>query len=164
MTKKSKTMKPKMSKGRKMKAEFSSLSTFMKKVGKPSFKEEIVQEDNRFYLLPSQVKELKETISRSTFSAGIFLGEKKRGVFKPSLAFIELLAKESNEKPVILDKKTAWLFLCGRDVFGNSLKEKPKEGFVFVANTKKENLGLGFYDGQNVLNVIDRGDFLRREK
>lgn len=148
----------------KMKPEFASITAFMKKVGKPTFKEEITQEDNRFYLMPPHIKQFKEEVSRSTFSAGIFLGEKKRGVFKPSLTFIELLAKESTEDPVILDKKTAWLFLCGRDVFGKSLEQKPKEGFVFISNKKKENLGLGFYDGKSVLNVIDRGDFLRREK
>ena len=148
----------------KMKAEFASIAAFMKKVGKPSFKDEITQEDNRYYLMPPQIKEFKETVSRSTFSAGMFLGEKKRGIFKPSLAFIELLAKESTEDPVILDKRTAWLFLCGRDVFGKSLETEPKEGYVFVANQKKENLGLGFFEGRNVLNVIDRGDFLRREK
>ncbi|MEJ2241784.1 MAG: hypothetical protein P8Y18_06550 [Candidatus Bathyarchaeota archaeon] len=76
-----------------------------------------------------------------------------------------------------MDKKTAWLFICGRDIFrkgiitGNSVK---KGNFTLVLNENNDCLGFGKLimnlrgvpDSKEVAikNILDLGDFLRREK
>lgn len=131
---------------------------------KPDLAKDIIEEDNRYYILPEEVKKTKENISRSVFSAGAFMGEKKKGRFYPSLLFIEKLAKISDKK-VFLGKKAEWLFLCGRDVFIRSIEKKnTSTGYVFIQNLKDENLGIGRFREKVLENMIDRGDYLRREK
>ncbi len=142
-----------------------NINDFFRLIGnlEPSFKEDIITEDNKFYLLPKDVRELKNTISRSVFSAGSFLGEKKKGDFYPSFPLIELLSKESNKK-IIVDKKTEWLFICGRDIFTKSISEQTTEkGVAFVYNKRDELLGIAKFNGKEVTNLLDRGDYLRRE-
>ena len=103
-------------------------------------------------------------------SIGVFLGEESKE-FKPSLALLELIAKKSDRK-IFIDDKAEWLFLCGRDLFGKSIKKaNVSEGLLLVQNLRDENLGLGkvvnnlkIKDKVVVKNVIDRGDFLRRER
>ena len=78
---------------------------------------------------------------------------------------------------LIVDKKTAWLFICGRDIFrkgilqGDQLK---KGDYVLIMNLMNECLGYGKIlinlrgspDSKQVAvkNILDIGDFLRREK
>ena len=71
----------------------------------------------------------------------------------------------------MVDDKAEWLFLCGRDVFAKSVvKANVKSGRVIVCNKGKEVLGygnivgeLGRKDKVFVKNLLDKGDFLRRE-
>ncbi len=98
-------------------------------------------------------------------SIGVFLGEESKE-FKPSLALLELIAKKSDRK-IFIDDKAEWLFLCGRSI----KKANVSEGLLLVQNLRDENLGLGkvvnnlkIKDKVVVKNVIDRGDFLRRER
>lgn len=102
-------------------------------------------------------------------STGIFLGEESSG-FIPSLALLEILAKGTNKK-VFISEKAEWLFLCGRDVFEDSVtcKHDIKQGeLVLVQNQEDENLGYGRVEisGKRIIirNLLDRGDFLRRER
>lgn len=104
-------------------------------------------------------------------SAGIFMGERKNKFF-PSPALIERMS--SYGEKVVVDDKGSWLFLCGRDIFGNSiLNGKPQRGKpVFVFNRAGENLGYGVWleskllktDKPIISNKIDKGLYLRREK
>ena len=87
--------------------------------------------------------------------------------FKPSLFLLELLSKKTKNK-VFINKEAEWLFLCGRDVFpANVAKDNSKEKVFLVQNELDENLGLGIktnHKGKKIIrNLIDRGDFLRRE-
>jgi ribosome biogenesis protein Nip4 len=130
----------------------------------PKFLEKVVEDENRFYLLSKNVSDVKEKISRSVISSGLFLGEIVKREFYPSLALVDLMSKESDKK-IVLDKKAAWLFLCGRDVFDKSIiVKKATDGIVFVQNQHDENLGIGVFKGKIVMNLLDKGDFLRREK
>jgi ribosome biogenesis protein Nip4 len=71
----------------------------------------------------------------------------------------------------MVDDKAEWLFLCGRDVFGKSVvKANVNSGIALVVNSKKEVLGYGKITGELknkervfVKNILDRGDYLRRE-
>lgn len=98
---------------------------------------------------------------------GIFLGKEKNGKFSASLALLEILSKKTKKKAFI-DDKAEWLFLCGRDVFEDSIRKMDaKEGLVLVQNLKDENLGMALISRKEKLmlkNVLDRGNFLRREK
>lgn len=103
----------------------------------------------------------KENI-KNLVASGLVLGHKKNN-FKPSLYLLELIAKDSSKK-IVINSKAEWLFLCGRDVFKDSILKKNATEFCLVQNEKDENLGFGLIKGNLVKNMLDRGDFLRREK
>ena len=71
-------------------------------------------------------------------SIGLFLGEEKNKKFISSLALLELLSKESDKK-IYLDEKGEWLFVCGRDIFAESISKADfkDKGLVLVQNLKE---------------------------
>lgn len=134
---------------------------------------------NEYYHCPEPVAKLKNSIKVRPYSAGIFLGIRTKGgkiEFKPSVALLDILSKNSDKK-IFVDKKGEWLFLCGRDLFGKSIKKanfNEEDELVLVQNENDENLGYGLIvtdvkhsrnkDKVVVENLLDRGSFLRREK
>jgi ribosome biogenesis protein Nip4 len=87
-----------------------------------------------------------------------------------------MIAEEKANK-VIIDRKTAWLFICGRDIFRKGLIETnnlKKGDFTLVMNEYNECLGFGKIslnlqgppDSEQVAinNILDIGNFLRRER
>jgi len=130
-------------------------------VNTPSFKYEVIGKE--VFLVNDSFSKFKEL---NPLMKGISLGKQDK-VFMPSLYLLELLSKESNNK-VFINKKAEWLFLCGRDVFPESvLKSKTKNTIFLVQSELDENLGLGMktkHKGKSIIkNLMDRGDFLRRE-
>ena len=134
---------------------------------------QIVRNRNRYYLLS---KNLKQQIPKGFFYAGEYLGAVKGVSFFPSFLLLAKIA-ETKANKVIVDKRTAWLFICGRDIFRQGiLKENnPKKGdYTLVINEHNECLGFGKImvnlrgvpDSKEVAvkNILDLGDFLRREK
>jgi ribosome biogenesis protein Nip4 len=133
----------------------------------------IVRNRNRYYLLS---KKLKQQIPKNFFYAGAYLGAVKGASFFPSFLLLTMIA-ETKANKLVVDKKTAWLFICGRDIFkkgilkGNRLK---KGDYTLILNERDECLGfgkttcnlLGEADANKVVvkNILDIGDFLRREK
>lgn len=133
--------------------------------------EEIKKIRRKYFIVSKKITSIREKIKLNPEAIGTFLGEEKKGRFFPSLALLELLAKQSNRK-VFIDKKSEWLFLCNRDVMGQSIiKVNMKSGLVLVQNEADENLGYGKIVGDInskddtivIKNILDRGDFLRRE-
>lgn len=121
----------------------------------------------RYYQAEKRLLDIKEKINADTFSLGLPLGEEKKD-FTPSPALLEILAQTSDKK-VFLTKKGEWMFLCKRDVFQENItKKNVSEGLVLVQNSHDENIGLGElkrHRGKVLLKVIlDRGDYLRRER
>ena len=133
----------------------------------------IVRNRNRYYLLP---KKLKQQAPQGFFYAGAYLGAVKGSSFFPSFLLLSMVA-ERKAKKLVVDKKTSWLFICGRDIFkqgilkGDNLK---KGDYALVLNERNECLGFGKImlnlreesDTTKVAvkNILDIGDFLRREK
>jgi ribosome biogenesis protein Nip4 len=120
-----------------------------------------------FYLAEQPLISLQARIKRDAFGAGLFLGEQRKQ-FEPSLALLELLSQKTKKKAFV-SEAAEWLFLCGRDVFENNIvKLEAKKGLVLVQNLKNENLGLGELSKKGnkavIKNLLDRGDFLRRER
>jgi ribosome biogenesis protein Nip4 len=133
----------------------------------------IVRNRNRYYLLS---KKLKQQAPQGFFYAGAYLGAVKGSSFFPSFLLLSMVA-ERKAKKLVVDKKTSWLFICGRDIFkqgilkGDNLK---KGDYALVLNERNECLGFGKImrnlreesDTTKVVvkNILDIGDFLRREK
>ncbi len=117
-----------------------------------------------FFQVSDELLDMKNKIKVQPFAIGTYLGSGKP--FHPSIAMLDWMDKRT-EKYVVIDKKSAWLFLCGRDVFSNSIvKQNSDKGQVLVKNEFGEVLGLGEFTGKRVAikNLLDRGDFLRRER
>jgi ribosome biogenesis protein Nip4 len=133
----------------------------------------IARNRNRYYLLS---KKLKQQVPKDFFYAGAYLGAVKGASFFPSFLLLSMMAKAKANK-LAVDKKTAWLFICGRDIFkkgilkGDTLK---KGDYTLILNEHNECLGFGKIacnlrgetDANKVAvkNILDIGDFLRREK
>jgi len=140
-----------------------------------SFKaDHVVEDGGRYFVLGKQLFPL---VQKGFFYAGTYLGKAKDGRFFPSFNLLALLA-ESGGRSVVLNRKAAWLFICGRDIlFAGiaALRGSAKKGDnVLVLNEFGDCLGFGraVEDLQSkaeakeiaVKNVSDIGDFLRRER
>jgi len=132
----------------------------------------VAKQQGRYFLLNETVKRLT---SKDFYYAGAYLGEAKDGEFLPSFNLLNLIAQKKANR-ISLEKKAEWLFVCGRDVFGQGIKKvtgSTKKGdYVLVLNSYGECLGFGKtlrnLDGKRkglaVKNILDIGDFLRRER
>jgi ribosome biogenesis protein Nip4 len=132
----------------------------------------LVKKENRYFLLNESLKKL---ISQDFFYAGTYLGKIKDRKFFPSLSLLAILAEKEANK-IVVDTKTEWLFICGRDIFKRGIMKtmgsRKKGAYVLILNQYGECLGFGkiIHDlnketnGVAVKNVLDIGDFLRRER
>ncbi|HLE74872.1 MAG TPA: hypothetical protein VI864_02355 [Candidatus Bathyarchaeia archaeon] len=131
----------------------------------------MVKKGGRYFLLNENLKRL---IRRDFYYAGTYLGKVKNGKFFPSFNLLAMLAKGEANK-IVVDRKAAWLFICGRDVFRRGVVavygSRRKGAYTLVLNEFGECLGFGKIthglDAEEtqvvVKNISDVGDFLRRE-
>jgi ribosome biogenesis protein Nip4 len=132
----------------------------------------IVEKGGRYFLLDEA---LLKIVRKDFYYAGTYLGKVKNGKFFPSFNLLTMLAKGEANK-IVLNKKAAWLFICGRDVFRQGIVavrgSRKKGDHALVLNQFGECLGFGKIVGSldegaktevAVKNVSDIGDFLRRE-
>jgi ribosome biogenesis protein Nip4 len=132
----------------------------------------IVEKSQRYYLLNPK---LRKVVKADFFYAGLYLGKVKDRLFFPSFNFLNMMAGLEANK-VILDRKAAWLFICGRDVFKKGVVKvmgsQKKGDLTLVLNEFGECLGFGMMTtnlddlkvGVMIRNFLDVGDFLRRER
>jgi len=135
----------------------------------------IVEKENRYFLLNEKLMKL---ISKDFFYAGIYLGKTRGKIFFPSFNLLALIAEKKEANRVVVDGKTEWLFIVGRDVFKRGIMQvtgsRKKDAYTLVMNEYGECLGFGritrnLDDAESkreviVKNVSDIGDFLRRER
>jgi ribosome biogenesis protein Nip4 len=134
----------------------------------------IVEKQGRFYLLS---KTLKRSISKGFFHAGTYLGKNRQGVFFPSFNLLAMIAKGKDANKVMVDERSEWLFIVGRDLFKRGIVKatgsKKRGAYTLVVNQHEECLGFGRIlssldeNGKKqvaVRNISDIGDFLRRER
>ena len=132
----------------------------------------IVEKGGRRFLLNDA---LLKVAREDFYYAGTYLGKVKNGKFFPSFNLLAMLAKGEANK-IVVEKKAAWLFICGRDIFRKgilSVRGSRKRGdHVLVLNEFGDCLGFGrivrgLDEGVKnevaVKNISDVGDFLRRE-
>ena len=133
----------------------------------------IVKKRNRYFLISES---LREMIINDFFYAGVYLGECKKNKFIPSFNLLRMITlKEANK--TIVDRKTEWLFICGRDIFQKGivkiLGSKRKNDYTLIVNKHGECLGFGRMlcdldigvrplpiEDVAVENILDLGDFL----
>jgi len=130
-----------------------------------------VEKSQRFYLLSPRLKRMQGNF----YYAGLYLGKVKNRVFFPSFNLLDMLLPVAANK-VVVDGKAAWLFICGRDIFGSGIVKvmgsKRRGDATLVLNEFGECLGFGQLTDDlggstervAIRNVLDVGDFLRREK
>jgi ribosome biogenesis protein Nip4 len=135
-------------------------------------KEFMIKKQNRYFLLN---RNLKKLLSKQFFYAGIYLGKVKGGAFFPSFNLLAMIAEKEANK-IMVDGKTEWLFICGRDIFRQGITRmmgsRRKGDYSLVLNSHGECLGFGRIlrdldeerEGVVLKNVSDIGDFLRREQ
>jgi len=138
----------------------ASLTEFVKALG-GTMPDHVIQLGRRFYNVQPEQNTLRENIANDVYSCGTPLGEQKK-TFQPSLALLDHIAK-TTERKIIINKKSAWLFLCGRDVFKTGITKTGPEGLVIVQNKHRETLGYGIHQKGEIKNLLDKGHFLRRE-
>ena len=131
----------------------------------------VVEKEGRYYLL---TRKLLSIAQDDFFYAGNYLGKIKNHKFFPSFSLLTMLAKTGANK-VVVDDKAAWLFICGRDIFGKritaSYGSRRKGDYTLILNSFGECLGFGRIvqnlDAESevmIKHVSDVGDFLRRER
>ena len=131
----------------------------------------ITEKEQRYYLLNPRLRKFARS---DFFHAGLYLGKAENGVFFPSFSLLNMLLDVAANK-VVLDRKAAWLFICGRDVLQKGITKvsgaTQKGSFTLVMNEFGECLGFGqitekLNNSENSVvlkNILDIGDFLRRE-
>jgi ribosome biogenesis protein Nip4 len=120
-----------------------------------------------YYYIPKQLKKINLPF-KETFR-GLYLG-RDENKFLPSLALLNILAKLTDELIVVKDIGEID-FIYGKDLRERhieSIKGTIKPGFMkIVVNKHTECLGLGKIsdiEPVKVKNILDIGDYLRREK
>jgi ribosome biogenesis protein Nip4 len=134
----------------------------------------IVRKGDSFFLLSRNLERLAGKGEDWLF-AGLYLGKIKGGNFLPSFPLLSMIAEQAKNEVVVNDK-AAWLFVCDRDIFKEGLVEvygsNNRGAYTLVFNRHGECLGFGKIirdlnkakSGVVVKNVLDVGDFLRRER
>jgi len=132
----------------------------------------VAKKGNRYYLLN---EDMKRFIREDFLYAGTYLGETRSGRFMPSFMLLAMIAETARNKTYV-DGKTAWLFICGRDIFRRGIAKMMgatgRNNCTLVMNKFDECLGFGCViadlnekaETVAVKNVVDIGDFLRRER
>ena len=118
-----------------------------------------------FYLVLPELAKTLITIRLPPLYAGMYLGRQSAKTAKPSLDLLQMLVKTDAKKAWVNDKG-AWMFVCRRPAIAASIvKNEATQGeLVLVLNEHDECLGYGVFDGKNIKNYYDIGDFLRRER
>jgi ribosome biogenesis protein Nip4 len=132
----------------------------------------ILKQKDRYFLAKEDMKKL---MLPNFYYAGSYLGKVKNGRFFPSFIMLSLFAQNEANK-VVLNRKTEWLFICGRDIFREGIVSKTgsqRQGeYTLVLDDHGECIGFGLVmrnldramKGAVIKNISDIGDFLRREK
>ena len=146
-------------------------TTCMKQFISQFTKQQIVDEKNlrvlghdHFIVAPELAAILKR-IPLPPIHQGRYLGRFAEKTSQPSLDLLNMLAK-TDAKKVWLNPHGAWMFICRRPALKKSIiKTTAQPGdMVLILNAYDECLGYGLYDGKDVKNYYDIGDFLRRER
>ncbi|MCS7096766.1 MAG: hypothetical protein N3F10_06990 [Candidatus Bathyarchaeota archaeon] len=151
------------------------LKRFLGQFGAEAFlpKEMIIERNGEFFLLSPDLKEISEK-NAWWCHAGTYLGKIRDKRFSPSFPLLFMIVEKAKNR-VVVDDKSAWLFICGRDIFRQGIIQAAgsimRGSYTLVLNRHGECLGFGRIvknldeasEGVVIKNMFDLGDFLRRE-
>ncbi len=126
---------------------------------------ELVRIGKKVFLVGEEVLKIAEGIRRNgvtPYALGVEIGTLSEG-FEPSIELAEVISGVTDEKTVITAEGEK-LFSYGRDVFLQNIVKGKVKGDRVVVNEENEVLGFGFFDGEMLKNVIDKGFYLRGKK
>lgn len=125
----------------------------------------VKKEAKDIYLIPEKIEKIISQSREEPVSAGILLGNIVKKFFVPTPNILELINKQTSQK-IIVNDKTAWLFICGRDVFNEGIIkiENKNARMVLVLNEKKEILGVAKNFKNQFKNIYDIGIFVRTKR
>ena len=124
--------------------------------------EDIYRSKNDIFCMPKDKVALAERLGLDLKYGGILLGRIKAKRFFLSIGALDLLESDT---VVTVDDKGEWFFLCGKDIFQTSIIKKTGKGrYALVKNRRNEVLGMGKVIAKEVKNIMDKGDYLRRER
>ncbi len=164
------------------KKAFSLFREFLSNFLSPEETEEIKAAliKNNLYLFNKELFELEKQIEKNSSLVprylSLKLGSFKNYKFHPSLPLLKMLSEKTGQK-IKIDKKSAYLFTCGRDIFEKSvLDPQPKakkRSLLIITDENETFLGMGKAienfplkerkSRTAVKNILDIGDYLRRE-
>src|SRR3972149_213971 len=113
---------------------------FIKKFCDKSILEgEVMQLGGSFFLAEKNLVEIKNSIEIAPSAVGAFLGEVSDKHFNPSAILLDMISKNSDKK-IFVGKKTEWLFLCGRDIFGKGIIKAnvSKQGELILVQNERD--------------------------
>lgn len=130
--------------------------------------ENIIKINKKYFLINDSLKPIMDKLDEDDIRfAGLFLGEERSKKFNATNNSLALL-KDKTERWIKLNKQASWLFICGRDIFQESLEsEGNSHSIVIVLNEHSEVIGLAKRDKKekNIFkNFYDIGHMLRREQ
>jgi len=138
----------------KVKVDIESLEGVLVCIGKKVF---LVDED-----VLRTAEEIEKKSGVAPYALGVEIGTVSKG-FEPSIELADIISGCTDEKAVVTEEGEK-LFSYGRDVFLQNIVEGKTKGEKVVVNEKREVLGFGFFDGEMLKNVVDKGFYLRGKK
>jgi len=164
------------------KKELKVISSALRAFGSIEFLENnelLVNENKEVYALSKDLVKFLELHKIDHVVAGIKVGEVGSRRFRFSLEGTFYLIKK-NKKKVFVNDRGEMLFLYGRDIFAESVVDVTEDvrenDIVFVCNRRGDILGIGKarFDAERIKcvakdrivveNLLDRGEYLRKEK
>lgn len=125
----------------------------------------LVRIGKKVFLVRKEVFDVARDIERrkiTPYALGVEIGTLTEE-FEPSIQLADLLAGKTEEKTVI-NEEGEKLFSYGRDVFVQNILEGKERGNRIVVNRRGEVQGFGFFDGEMLRNVVDKGFYVRGKK
>lgn len=134
----------------------------------------VVKKERRYFLLNQKLMDLTEKYGGWLY-AGTYLGKVEDRFFCPSFPLLFMIAEKAKNRVTVNDE-SAWLFICGRDIFMEGILKvegsQRRGDYTLVFNRHGECLGYGkivknldkLKSGLAVKNILDIGNFLRRER
>lgn len=167
---------------RPKKREKKMIRSALKFFGSEDFlneRELLIDENREVYALSKELADFLNIFKMNYVCTGIKVGEVGGRRFRFTLEGSFYLARKE-KKRIYVDEKGEMLFLYGRDIFARSIlkvtDDFKENDVVFVCNERGDILGLGrsrfdasvykkLEDERVVVdNLIDRGEYLRKEK
>jgi len=142
-----------------------SLKDFLELFGDIPFPvEKVSLQGKEVYLVNYSAQPTLPSYEEEPVSQGVLLGTIAKNSFVASIALLRHIAPHTQKK-IILNEKSAWLFVCGRDAFEQNIMSGDKKSSLVIVLDEQDNvLGLAKKTPQFYKNMLHIGTFLKENK